>query len=353
MIPVRPLGSEEPAEYRARMDRVRDALSAVSGVESVSWGREMPFQFVGGDECCEFSGIVQMEGSDVNLLEAGRILPRHYVTASFFETLGVRLIAGSVWNPTEVGADPAPAVVSERLAIEAFGGADAAVGRVLVHGGDPLVAVRVSGVAQPTLHYGLDQSHDVALYAPIETLADHEATTFAVRLSGPAGSDLGANLRRAIWAVEPTLPVPTIEPLSAWIDGSLGRRRFSSDLASVFGVVALVLAGAGLYGTLLYAVDQRRRELGIRMALGAASARIQAGIVLWGLSLGSAGVAIGIPLALYLGRFVQSRLWGVSPTDPTTFVVGSVVLLGAAALASWMPSYRAARTDPLEVLKAE
>jgi ABC-type lipoprotein release transport system permease subunit len=89
------------------------------------------------------------------------------------------------------------------------------------------------------------------------------------------------------------------------------------------------------------------------MALGAASSRIQADIVMWGLSLGAAGAAIGVPVALYLGRFVRSRLWGVSPTDPMTFVVGSLVLLSAAALASWLPSCRAARTDPLEVLRAE
>jgi predicted lysophospholipase L1 biosynthesis ABC-type transport system permease subunit len=250
--------------------------------------------------------------------------------------------------------DPAPAIVSERLAIEAYGSARAAVGRVLVHGGgNRFNAVRISGVAQPTLHYGLDEIHDVALYSPVETFEDSEATTFAVRLSGSADAAFPARVREAIWSVEPSLPIPRIEPLTAWIDDSLGARRLASNLAAVFSVVALILAAAGLYGTLLYAVNQRRRELGIRMALGAGSGRLQAAVVLWGLSLGVAGIAIGVPLALYLGRFLRAWLWAVSPTDPTTFVTGSIVLLSAAAAASWLPSYRAARTDPLEVLRAE
>lgn len=354
MIPVRPVGSDDPVQYRARMDRVHEVLSAVPGVESVGYGNEMPFQFVGGSRCCEFSGVVRVEGSEADILEDGRILPRHYVNASFFETVGVGLVAGTVWDPVHVATDPSPAIVSERLAIEAYGSARAAVGRVLVHGGGDLFnTVRISGVARPTLHYGLDEIHDVALYLPVETLEEGEATTFALRLTGSPAADFQANVREAIWSVEPGLPVPRIEPLTAWIDDSLGARRLASNLAAVFSVVALILAAAGLYGTLLYAVNQRRRELGIRMALGAGSGRIQADVVLWGLSLGVAGIAIGVPLALYLGRFLRAWLWAVSPTDPTTFAVGSVVLLSAAAVASWLPSYRAARTDPVEVLRAD
>jgi hypothetical protein len=313
----------------------------------------MPFQFVGGNDCCHFSGIVRVEGSEEDILEGERGLPRHYVTASFFETVGVGLVAGSVWDPAQVTPDEPPAIVSEQLAIEAYGSASAAVGRVLQHRGREFQTIRISGVAQPTLHYGLDGTHDVALYLPVEVHENPEITTFALKLSGSSDAAFPARVREEIWSVEPSLPIPRIEPLIAWIDDSLGARRLASNLATVFSVVALVLAAAGLYGTLLYAVDQRRRELGIRMALGAGSGRIQADVVKWGLSLAIAGIAIGIPLALYLGRFLRAWLWAVSPTDPTTLVTGSVVLLSAAAVASWLPSYRAARTDPLEVLRSE
>jgi predicted permease len=353
MIPVRPAGSQDLPDYSARMGRVADALGAVPGVESVSYGIEMPFQFVGGSNCCQFSGVVRVDGSEEDILEDGRGLPVHYVTASFFETLGVRLVAGSVWDPVDVSKDPPPAIVSERLAIEAYGSIGAAVGRVLQHRGREFKTIRISGVAQPTLHYGLDEIHDVAIYSPVEALGPYDRATFAVRLSGSADAALSASVREAIWSVEPSLPVPSIEPLTAWIDDSLGARRLASNLAAAFSVVALILAAAGLYSTLLYAVSQRRRELGIRMALGAGSSRLQADVVLWGLRLGIAGVGIGVPSALYLGRFLRTWLWGVSPTDPMTFVVGCAVLLSAVAVASWLPSYRAARTDPLEVLRVE
>jgi hypothetical protein len=353
MIPVRPAASQDPVDYRARMDRILEALSAVPGVGSASYGNEMPLQFVGGNDCCHFSGIVRVEGSEENILEDGRGLPLHYVTASFFETLGVGLVAGSVWDPAQVTTDEPSAIVSEQLAVEAYGSTGAAVGRVLQHRGREFQTVRISGVAQPTLHYGLDGIHDVALYLPVEIHENPEITTFALKLSGSSDAAFSASVREAIWSVEPSLPIPSIEPLTAWIDDSLGTRQLASNLAAAFSVVALILAAAGLYSTLLYAVSQRRRELGIRMALGAGSSRLQADVVLWGLRLGIAGVCIGVPSALYLGRFLRSWLWGVSPTDPMTLVIGCAVLLSATAVASWMPSYRAARTDPLEVLRAD
>jgi len=119
------------------------------------------------------------------------------------------------------------------------------------------------------------------------------------------------------------------------------------------GAIALLLAAGGLYGTLLYVTSQRRRELGIRVALDATARRVQVDVLRWGLSLGAAGVAIGVPSAILLGRFLRSWLWEVSPTDSAAFIGGSVVLLGAAAIASWLPAYRASRTDLLEVLRAE
>jgi putative ABC transport system permease protein len=353
MIPVRPAGSEDLPDYSARLGPVAEALRTVPGVEAVSYGSEMPFESLGTNACCHFSGIARVEGSEEDIIEEGKSLPRHYVTASFFETLGVGLAAGSVWDPADVTTDQLPTVVSEQLAIKAYGSAAAAVGRTLQHRGREFQTVRIVGVARPTLHYGLDGVHDFALYLPVEGLAANDAATFALRLSGSPDASFQSSVREAIWSVEPGMPVPRIEPLTAWIDDSLGARRLASDLATAFSAVALILAGAGLYGTLLYAVNQRRREMGIRMALGAGAGRIQTGIVLWGLSLGIAGVGIGVPLALYLGRFLRSWLWGISATDPMTFVGGSLVLLSAAAVASWLPANRAARTDPLEVLRDE
>jgi ABC-type antimicrobial peptide transport system permease subunit len=130
-------------------------------------------------------------------------------------------------------------------------------------------------------------------------------------------------------------------------------RRLSSALSSAFGAIALLLAAGGLYGTLLYAASQRRRELGIRIALGAARRRILGDVVAGGVGLALVGLLLGVPSALLLGRFVRSFLYEVAPTDPLAIVAASLVLLVTAALASWLPAYRASRTDPLEVLRAE
>ena len=118
-------------------------------------------------------------------------------------------------------------------------------------------------------------------------------------------------------------------------------------------LTVVVLAAGGLYGTLLYAASQRRRELGIRIALGARRGRIQGEVVAGGVGLSAVGVVLGVPAAIYLGRLLESFLWNVSPTDPTSVVGAAAVLLATAAIACWLPAYRASRTDPLEVLRAE
>jgi hypothetical protein len=239
------------------------------------------------------------------------------------------------------------------LAIRHFGSAQAAMGQelqVLRYDDGP---VRVIGVAEPTLHYGLDQADLAGMYLPIEGVPfGDEGASFAVRAPG-ASSDIVDVIRNAIWSVEPNLPVPSVVRLQSWIDDSSGIRRLSSALSSAFGAIALLLAAGGLYGTLTYAASQRRRELGIRIALGAGRGRIQGDLLAGGVGLVLGGLALGLPAAIHLGRMLESFLWNVSTTDPPTLVVSSLVLLGIAALASWLPAHRASRTDPLEVLKAE
>jgi ABC-type antimicrobial peptide transport system permease subunit len=248
-------------------------------------------------------------------------------------------------------SEPFPAVLTQSLAIQHFGSAQSAVGRELRRGRDALV--RVVGVAEPTLHYGLDQELHDGMYLPIQALSlSAFSFTIAAKLSGDGGSPVAA-LREAIWSADPDQPVPTVEPLEAWIDASTGLRRLSSALSSAFGAIALLLAAGGLYGTMLYAASQRRRELGIRIALGAGRRQIQSELVAGGVRLAVVGLVLGLPAAIYLGRLLEDFLWNVAPTDAGTLVTAATVLLAAAALASWLPAYRASRTDPLEVLRSD
>jgi putative ABC transport system permease protein len=349
VIPLNLSGNETPEQARRRMDAMLAAIETVPGVSSATYGIEMPFENVGGSTCC-WSGRTSPD-EIVDQRRDGVLTFYHAVTSDFFETLGTGLVSGSGWSAGDPVSEPFPAVLTESLAIQHFGSARSAVGRELRRGRDGLV--RVVGVAEPTLHYGLDQELHDGMYLPVQALSSSVFSfTFAVRLSGDGGSPVAA-LRRAIWSADPDQPVPSVEPLEAWIDASTGVRRLSSALSSAFGVVALILAAGGLYGTLLYAASQRRRELGIRIALGAGRRQIQSDVVAGGVGLAVLGLLFGIPAAIYLGRLLEDFLWNVAPTDVSTLVTAATVLLAAAALASWLPAYRASRTDPLEVLRAD
>jgi putative ABC transport system permease protein len=349
VMPLTVSGAETLDQYRQRMDALLVAIEAVPGVSSAAYGIEMPFENVGGSTCC-WSGRT----SPVPIVDQRRdgvITFYHPVTPEFFATLGTGIVAGSGWTAEHAASEPLPVVLTQSLAVQHFGSAQRAVGQELHWG--RTARVRVVGVAEPTLHYGLDQAVQDGMYLPIPAMTfAPDNVTFAVKLSAGGGSPVAA-LREAIWSADPDQPVPSVEPLESWIDASTGLRRLSSTLSSAFGAIALLLAAGGLYGTLLYTASQRRRELGIRIALGAGRRQIQSDVVAGGVGLAALGLLFGIPAAIYLGRLLEGFLWNVAPTDVGTLVTAAAALLAAAALASWLPAYRASRTDPLEVLRAD
>ncbi len=346
VVPLAPQNVESADRYRQRLDAVRMALQGVPGVESVTYGIEAPFEFTGGEGCC-WSNRMTLEGD-----EGGSPLrvTLHPASPDYFRTYGTEVAAGRAWDEDDADGSPTPLVLSEALAVRRFGAAEAALGQSMT---EPMEGT-VVGVAEATLHYGLDQPHDYAVYMPIEALPfpiDRAVVALRVRDAGSAG--LGRAVREAIWSVEPDLPVPAVVPMSEWITGSSAARRFASLLLSAFGTVALLLAAAGLYGTLLYAVGQQRKELGIRMALGADRRSIHTRVLRRGFTLAVAGVTLGALIAWGLGRLLESFLYGVSATDPIAMTGSAFALLATAVVASWLPALRAGRTDPLETLRAE
>lgn len=346
VVPLTPANVDTPDEYRTRMDAVLAELQGIPGVASASYGIEAPFQHVGGNKCCWGNRFQPPEEPEATPLR----LDLHAVTEDFFETFGTELVAGSVWEALDARSEPRPVVVSEGLAVRAFGSAEAAVGRELP---DVVGGAVVVGVAEPTRHYGLDQAHDHAVYVPMEGLPfPIPRATFALRVQGPSAG-FARQVREAVWAAESDLPVPSVTPLKVWIDDSSATRRFGSVLFGAFGVVAILLAAAGLYGTLLYTVGQRRQELGIRLALGAGRMRIQNEVIRRGVLQAGVGVAGGALLAYFVGSLLESFLYGVSATDPLALGSAALVLFVTAVVASWFPAYRAGRTDALETLNAE
>jgi predicted permease len=179
-----------------------------------------------------------------------------------------------------------------------------------------------------------------------------EGPTLIVRATGDA-SALTAAIQRETKSVIPNLPTPEIRLMTERVSQSMAQPRFESGLLSLFGALALFLSACGIYGVLAYSVAQRRREIGIRMALGAHKRDILTLVLRQGLKLTMAGVAIGLVSALALTRVIQNLLYGVTPTDPLTFAAVSLVLLAVALLACLLPARRAAKVAPMEALRYE
>jgi predicted permease len=342
-VPLSLTSIEEPEAWMSTMADIGEAAARAPGVESVAYGLTMPLTS-GGGRCC-WRSPVTAEG------DASESPMIHPVNTSYFHTLGIPLVTGRVWTDGEARADPAPVVVSERLATELWGGSDAALHRPLEMN---RLSMTVVGVAGDTHHYGLEDVPDAGLYVPVARLPfPIDRAHLAVRMRPGSSAGVGRDLRQAVWSAAPDVPVPVVRAMDEWLTLETSGRRFDSAVFATFGALALLLAAGGLYGTMLHLAGQRTRELGIRMALGASRARIERELVTGGVGMAVLGVGVGLGGAWALGRFLESRLWGVGAGDPSTLALAALLLLATAALASWIPARRAGRTDPVKTLRVE
>jgi predicted permease len=340
---------ESPAEYLRFMDAVLREVEALPGVRSAAYGLTMPLQWTGGSTCC-WSTRVEVPGREEDDALRTMIQP---VSPDYFETLGVVLVAGRSWSAAEAEAEPVPVVVSARLARELAGSITAAVGSRI--GFYPLPSeVVVAGVAADSRHYGLDGEIRNQLYMPAARLPfPIPIGTVAARVESGAGAAMAGSLRAAVRAAAPDVPVAAVLPMRDVLDASTAGRRFESLIFGTFATLALLLAAGGLYGTLLYLAGQRRRELGIRIALGASRGQIEARVMAAGLMVGVIGVLVGLVASWMSNRLLESRVWGVERGDPVALGGAALLLLATAVLASWLPARRAGRIDPLETLRAD
>jgi ABC-type antimicrobial peptide transport system permease subunit len=187
-------------------------------------------------------------------------------------------------------------------------------------------------------------------FTPMDQAADIGSTyNFEIRSQHPGA--LVEPVRQAVRAYDPNLPINEIRPLAVMISDALNHEQLLAELAVVFGVLALLLASIGLYGVISYTIARRTNEIGIRMALGAARPAILGMVLRETLLLVLAGVAIGVPATLALGRLVASTLFGLSPRDPVTLTAATVILLGVSLIAGAIPGARATQVDPTEALR--
>jgi predicted permease len=277
-----------------------------------------------------------------------------WVSPRFFETIDVPLLAGRDFTAADKPGAPSVAIINQSLARELFKHENP-LGRSLSvsYGRDRRQCLcEIVGVVADTHYYDVREAPRPAAWFAFQESIPY-MPTLHVRSSTPDAAGLVAAVRREFDALDHGFPVFNIKTLGLRIEDKLARERLVADLAAAFGVLALILAAVGLYGILAYAVSRRTREIGIRMALGATRAN-----VLWMVLKESAwlvvtGIAIGAPMALAATRLISTRLFGISGVDPLTILVAASLLVGVAALASFLPARRATKVDPMIALRCE
>jgi putative ABC transport system permease protein len=277
------------------------------------------------------------------------------VSPHYFQTMGIQLLQGRGFVEQDKADAPAVAIVSEAMARRFWPGQDP-LGKRITPGPatstSPDDWITVVGVAKDVRQFELVADPKPQMYMSYVQAGFFAPRHLVVSTSvEPLG--LAAAVRKTVWEIDKDQPVSNIRTMDEVLSESIARQRFSMLLLGIFAAVALVLAAVGIYGVMSYSVAQRTREIGIRMALGAQRSDVLKLTVGGGLKLVLIGVAIGLTVAFLLTRVMSSLLFGVSATDPTTFIIISLVLIGVALLASYIPARRATKIDPMVALRYE
>jgi putative ABC transport system permease protein len=274
------------------------------------------------------------------------------VSPEYFRVMGIPLRRGRTFDEHDTSSAPRVALINEALAKRYFPNQDP-VGRELVFGFPPNQDVRreIVGIVGDVRDVALSEDPGPMMYVPFAQAPLWGGEVVVRSAMSPAS--VAASIRREVRSIDSNLPVTDVEPVSALVDASMAQPRFRTWLFGLFGVLALVLAAAGIFGVISYSVSCRTREIGIRVALGAGHSQVQRLILGESAKLVAFGLVIGIPAALVLGRYLANFLFGVHPADPLTFVGVALLLVFVGLLASYVPARRAMRVDPMVALRYE
>ncbi|HZF40284.1 MAG TPA: FtsX-like permease family protein, partial [Blastocatellia bacterium] len=267
----------------------------------------------------------------------------------FFETLGIPLITGRDFTERDGENAPQVVIVNETMARRFWPGQNV-IGKRFKFFGEEFYR-EVVGVARDTKYNRLTEANTPFIYLPL--LQNYAvACTLHVRATGDA-AQMAAAVRGVAKELAPNLPLLEVQTLGDLIDQSLDGQRSQTSLLAFFGLLALLLSSIGIYGVMAYSVAQRTREIGIRMALGARSQNVLSLVVRQGMALVVGGVALGLIAAFAVTRLIGRLLFGINAADPVTFVAASLLLVGVAALAGYLPARRATKVDPLIALRCD
>ena len=332
----------------AFFEAVLDRMRGLPGVTSVAATSELPFDpgkvpqnfLIEGDPAVE-------PGREPEVMSRG-------VSPGYFRTLGIPLRRGRDLETTDTATSEPVGIVNEAAVRALFHGSDPVGRRVAWARAETRVWIRVVGVAGDVRGDGLDADDTPALYTPMAQEPRPWRTWMhvAVRSSVPPAGLIEA-VKREVGRVDKDVPVTKLQAMDALLERSFAARHFSLALLGAFAVVAVALAGVGIYGVMAYAVSRRTREIGLRMALGARAQDVVRLVLGQAMAVTVAGVVVGLAGALALRRLVASMLFGVGAGDPATLAMVAILLALVALAAGYVPARRASRVDPSVALRAE
>lgn len=338
-------GYEEPRR-QALFERLYERVVATPGVLSATYSRHGLFS--GGDASDE----VQVEGHSPQG-DDDRGSRYEHIGPRYFSTLGAPLLAGREINERDHSASPKVCVVNEAFVKKFFAGRNPIGMHVTQLYGPQRNTFEVVGIAanfrKGSLRGEIEPRYFVPVAQPIDV---PRAITFAVRTAGDPASAAPA-IRRAMLAEDPNLPITAARPLPEQLAERMVQDRLLARISLAFGMVALLLSAIGLYGVLSYGVTRRTSEIGVRKALGAGEGKVISMILRESSRLFVGGLAVGAALAFASLRLIESRLFGLSPSDPSTFGMAALLLAIVALAAAWLPARRASRVDPLVAIRYE
>jgi predicted permease len=346
---------EDPLQVVRMHREIRDRIAGIPGIESIG-----------------LSSSVTMDGWDSNdavwvedfPVPEGTLPPiRRYkwIGKGYFETMGNPVLVGRAITENDIDTRARVVLVSENLAREYWGDPAKAVGKRirqdLKGGGDWR---EIIGVVGNEYDNGVTEKPPTIVYWPmlVDKFWDQEnfaqrSMVYSIRTGRLRTPGFLDEVRKAIWAVNPNLPLANVRTLEEILENSMARTSFTLVMLGIASGVALLLGAVGIYGVISYSVSQRTREIGVRMALGAARRDVNRLVLKEGVPLIVAGLALGLVGAFGLTRLMASLLFGVSPVDPVTFASVAVTLSAVALLASYLPARRASALDPTEALRWE
>ena len=336
--------------YETQVSFYRQAIERLNSAPGISAaGLVAPLPLGGSDESTGF----HVDNTPIPPEGLHDMTEYTVVSAKFFDALGISILNGRSIADSDTAETTPVVVVNESFARQMFPGMNP-IGHKVKLGSDRFPAMTIVGVSADTIMSNLRDRPPIGIYVPYSQhpYPSLETSQFVVRSIGAPESAI-ASVRDAIHSVDSGQPVARLQTMELLVSDALSSERFLLFMIGLFAAMALVLAVVGIYGVLAYVTSRRVHEIGIRMALGAQRSDVSRLVLGHGLALTLAGVALGLAGAWAATRVLNSVLFGISSTDPLTFIGVAAILGSAAMLACWIPARRAMRVDPMVALRYE